>query len=129
MQSALYSSIRQCNGHWPRSTIFDHGLCPSFFFQDAICFKRYNFTIPNRAAKCICCELNTVDHTLICKTKEDYSLVISNIRTRLSMDIMRSVLVGVRGTYEGKQRRPGPPLYPVSPSTSSRRRSKELRTG
>ena len=27
------------------------------------------------------------------KTKEDYSQIISNIRTRLSMDIMRSVLV------------------------------------
>ena len=31
------------------------------------------------------------------KTKEDYSQRISNIRTRLSMYIMRSVLVGVRG--------------------------------
>ena len=36
------------------------------FFQDAICL-RYNFTIPNRAATCICGEPNTVDHTLICK--------------------------------------------------------------
>ena len=31
------------------------------------------------------------------KTKEDYSQVMCNIRTRLSMDIMRSVLVAVRG--------------------------------
>ena len=31
------------------------------------------------------------------QTKEDYSQVISNNRTRLSMDIIRSVLVGVRG--------------------------------
>ena len=36
------------------------------FFQDAICL-RYNFTIPNRAATCICGEPNTVDHKLICK--------------------------------------------------------------
>ena len=52
------------------------------------------------------------------KTKEDYSQVISNIRTRLSMDIMRSMLVGVRGVRRvGKGRRHGPPLYPVSPLT------------
>ena len=31
------------------------------------------------------------------KTKEDYSQVMCNIRTRLSIDIMRSVLVAVRG--------------------------------
>ena len=31
------------------------------------------------------------------KTNEDYSQVMCNIRTRLSMDIMRSVLVAVRG--------------------------------
>ena len=36
------------------------------YFQDAICL-RYNFLIPNRAVRCICGELNTVDHTLICK--------------------------------------------------------------
>ena len=31
------------------------------------------------------------------KTKEDYSQVMCNVRTRLSMDIVRSVLVAVRG--------------------------------
>ena len=31
------------------------------------------------------------------KTKQDYSQVICNIRARLSMEIMRSVLVAVRG--------------------------------
>ena len=31
------------------------------------------------------------------KTKQDYSRVMCNFRTRLSMDIMRSVLVAVRG--------------------------------
>ena len=31
------------------------------------------------------------------KTNEEYSQVMCNIRTRLSMDIMRSVLVAVRG--------------------------------
>ena len=31
------------------------------------------------------------------KTNEEYSLVMCNIRTRLSMDTMRSVLVAVRG--------------------------------
>ena len=52
------------------------------------------------------------------KTKEDYGQVISNIRTRLSMDIMRSMLVGVRGVRRvGKGRRYEPPLYPVSPLT------------
>ena len=46
--------------------------------------------------------------------------LICNIRTRLSMDITRSLLVAVRGcTWPGKQRRPGPPLYLVSHSTWS----------
>ena len=31
------------------------------------------------------------------KTNEDYSQVMCNIRIRLSMDIMRSVLVAVKG--------------------------------
>ena len=34
---------------------------------------------------------------LATKTNEEYSQVMCNIRTRLSMDIMRSVLVAVRG--------------------------------
>ena len=51
------------------------------------------------------------------KTNEDYSQVMCNIRTRLSMDIMRSVLVAVRGVCVGRQRRHGPPLYPMFPLT------------
>ena len=31
------------------------------------------------------------------KTNEEYSQVMCNIKTRLSMDIMRSVLVAIRG--------------------------------
>ena len=50
------------------------------------------------------------------KTNEEYSQVMCNIRTRLSMDIMRSVLVAVRGV-RGKAKRHGPPLYPMSPLT------------
>ena len=38
------------------------------------------------------------------KTNEDYSQVMCNIRTRLSMDIMRSVLVAVRGVH-GKSKK------------------------
>ena len=40
------------------------------------------------------------------KTKEDYSQVMCNIRTPLSMDIMRSVLVAVRGA-RGKAKKAG----------------------
>ena len=40
------------------------------------------------------------------KTKEDYSQVMCNIRTPLSMDIMRSVLVAVRGVH-GKAKKAG----------------------
>ena len=39
------------------------------------------------------------------KTNEDYSQVVCNIRTRLSMDIMRSVLVAVRGIIRGKAKK------------------------
>ena len=46
------------------------------------------------------------------KTNEDYSQVMCNIRTRLSMDIMRSVLVAVGGV-RGKAKK----AYPMSPST------------
>ena len=48
------------------------------------------------------------------KTKEDYSQVISNIRTRLSMDIMRSVLVGVRGVRGKAKKAWTAPLSSVS---------------
>jgi len=41
------------------------------------------------------------------KTRESYAQVMCNIRTRLSMDIMRSVLIGVRGV-RGKTVRPAP---------------------
>ena len=48
------------------------------------------------------------------KTKEDYSQVICNIRTRLRMDIMRSVLVAVRGV-RGKAKKAWPaPISSVS---------------
>ena len=48
------------------------------------------------------------------KTNEDYNQVMCKIRTRLSMDIMRGVLVAV---YVGRQKRHGPPLYPMFPLT------------
>ena len=48
------------------------------------------------------------------KTKEDYSQVISNIRTRLSMGIMRSVLVGVRGVRGKAKKAWTAPLSSVS---------------
>ena len=38
------------------------------------------------------------------KTNEDYSQMMCNIRTRLSMDIMKSVLVAVRGVH-GKEKK------------------------
>ena len=49
---------------------------------------------PELEAKCFIRRLAVLIAT---KTKEDYSQVMCNIRTRLSMDIMRSVLVAVRG--------------------------------
>ena len=50
------------------------------------------------------------------KTNEVYSQVMCNIRTRLSMDIMRSVLVAVRGV-RGKAKKAWTALYLMSPST------------
>ena len=48
------------------------------------------------------------------KTKEEYSQVMCNIRTRLSMDIMRSVLVAVRGVRGKAKKAWTAPLSSVS---------------
>jgi len=54
------------------------------------------------------------------KTNEDYSQVMCDIRTRLSMDIMRSVLVAVTGIL-GKEKMVWTALYPMCRSTCSLR--------
>ena len=41
--------------------------------------------------------LKRVAEKLAAKTRENYSHVINNIRTRISFEILRSVLVAVRG--------------------------------
>ena len=48
------------------------------------------------------------------KTNEDYSQVMCNIRTRLSMDIMSSVLVAVRGIHGKAKKALTTPISNVS---------------
>ena len=55
---------------------------------------------------------------LAAKTREKYSDVMNNIRTRITFEILRSVLVDVRGV-RGKIRQMKVDPNPPSPSTSS----------
>jgi len=59
------------------------------------------------------------------KTKESYSRIMNNIRTRLSFDIMRSVLVAIRGS-RGKTNERTDPLSSVSFNLVPEARSYEM---
>ena len=47
------------------------------------------------------------------KTKEDYSLTMTHIRTKLSFALLKSVLVGMRG-FKGKRHGEGDPISEIS---------------
>ena len=74
------------------------------FFQDAI-YLRYNFTIPNRAATCICGELNTVDHTLICNLRGPFV----NCKHNRLHDVIAELLNKCLPEFSTE-----PPLLPVT---------------
>jgi len=59
------------------------------------------------------------------KTKESYSRIMNNIRTRLSFDIMRSVLVAIRGS-RGRTNERTDPLSSVSFNLVPEARSYEM---